>query len=143
MADIPGYQDANIESNAQSQVNGPGIGLIVTAGLGIVAQICAILMNILGVGLGAAAAQHDSEATMNMISGGVGIVFGIVGIIVGVVILIGAMKMRNLKSHGFAMTAAILAMLPCISPCCLLGLPFGIWALVVLLKPEVKAAFSA
>jgi hypothetical protein len=34
-------------------------------------------------------------------------------------------------------------MIPCISPCCLLGLPIGIWALVVLLKPEVKAAFTA
>lgn len=38
--------------------------------------------------------------------------------------------------------AAILAMIPCVSPCCLLGLPLGIWALIVLLKPEVKAAFQ-
>ena len=26
--------------------------------------------------------------------------------------------------------------------CCLLGVPFGIWALVVLNKPEVKAQFT-
>jgi hypothetical protein len=30
---------------------------------------------------------------------------------------------------------------PCISPCCLVGLPIGIWALVVLNKPEVKSSF--
>ena len=32
-------------------------------------------------------------------------------------------------------------MVPCISPCCLVGLPIGIWALVVLNKPEVKGSF--
>ena len=37
--------------------------------------------------------------------------------------------------------AAIVAMIPRISPCCLLGLPFGIWALVVLSNGTVKAAF--
>ena len=68
---------------------------------------------------------------------------GIVGIIVGIVVLVGAMKMRKLQSYNFAMTAAIISMIPCVSPCCLLGLPFGIWALIVLLKPEVKAAFAA
>jgi hypothetical protein len=39
------------------------------------------------------------------------------------------------------MTASILALAPCISPCCLVGLPIGIWALVVLSKPEVKSSF--
>jgi hypothetical protein len=31
-------------------------------------------------------------------------------------------------------------MLPC-SICCLVGLPIGIWAVVVLSKPEVKGTF--
>ena len=51
------------------------------------------------------------------------------------------MKMKKLESYGWAMTASILALAPCISPCCLVGLPIGIWALVVLAKPEVKSAF--
>jgi hypothetical protein len=50
--------------------------------------------------------------------------------------------MRKLESFGLCMTASILAMIPCLSPCCILGLPFGIWALVVLNKPEVKSAFQ-
>ena len=41
------------------------------------------------------------------------------------------------------MTATILAMIPCISPCCLLGLPVGIWSLVVLLDENVKASFRS
>jgi hypothetical protein len=39
------------------------------------------------------------------------------------------------------MTASVIAMIPCISPCCIVGLPIGIWAMVVLSKPEVKSAF--
>jgi len=38
--------------------------------------------------------------------------------------------------------ASIIAMIPCVSPCCCLGLPFGIWALVVLARPAVKSAFQ-
>jgi hypothetical protein len=52
------------------------------------------------------------------------------------------MKMQKLENHQLAFTASILAMIPCVSPCCFLGLPFGIWALVVLNKPEVKSQFT-
>jgi hypothetical protein len=41
-----------------------------------------------------------------------------------------------------AMTAAILAIVPC-SCCCILNMPFGIWSLVVLLNEQVKAAFRS
>jgi len=50
--------------------------------------------------------------------------------------------MKNLESYGWAMTACILGMLPCHS-CCILGLPFGIWGLTVIHKPEVKSQFSS
>lgn len=39
------------------------------------------------------------------------------------------------------MTSAILALLPC-SLVCIIGIPVGVWALVVLLNPEVREAFS-
>jgi hypothetical protein len=38
---------------------------------------------------------------------------------------------------------SIVAMVPCLGPCCIVGIPIGIWALVVLMKPEVKAAFTS
>lgn len=62
--------------------------------------------------------------------------------ITSIVILVGAVKMKNLSSRGWARTSAILAMIPCMSGCCLLGLPFGIWALMVLGDPMVKRAFA-
>jgi len=59
------------------------------------------------------------------------------------VMLIGALKMKNLESWGFALASAILVMLPCGSCCCCLGLGVGIWAAVLLSKPEIKGAFRA
>ena len=135
-------------ANAAQQVIGPAIGLMVTAILGGLIQAASILLNLLGIGLaGAAASQGSSNgqpmpAWVNMMSGGVGIVFNIIGIIMAVVVLMGALKMKKLESFGFVMAATIIAMVPCVSPCCWVGLPIGIWALVVLNKPEVKGAFS-
>jgi hypothetical protein len=57
------------------------------------------------------------------------------------IVLSGAIYMWNLKGYGYAKTGAIVAMVPC-SPCCLLGLPFGIWAVIALNKPEVQDAFT-
>lgn len=57
-------------------------------------------------------------------------------------VFFGALKMKNLQSYGLAMTAAIISVIPCCGPCCCLAIPVGIWALVVLRKPEVRAAFT-
>ena len=86
-------------------------------------------------------ANTQVPAWLKMLTGPVGVALGVVGILVSVVILLGAMKMKKLESYGLAMAASIIAMIPCLSPCCLLGLPIGIWAVVVLSKPEVKSAF--
>ena len=58
------------------------------------------------------------------------------------VIFVGAWKMKNLSGSGWARAGSILAMIPCVSGCCLLGLPFGIWALMVLSNRDVKRAFA-
>ena len=63
-----------------------------------------------------------------VIGSGVNVAAGFLGLVMWLVILIGAIRMKNLESYSFAMTAAIIALIPCISPCCVLGLPFGIWA---------------
>ncbi len=62
--------------------------------------------------------------------------------ITSVVIFVGALKMKNLSSRGWARTSAILAMIPCLSGCCILGIPFGIWALMVLGNEDVKRGFA-
>jgi hypothetical protein len=122
------------------QVNGPAIGLIVAAVLGALLKLVLLICNLLGASF-ASHSRMPSDAWVNLFSGALGAVSSVVGIALSVVILLGALKMRKLESHGFAMAASVIAMVPCLSPCCFLGLPIGIWAVVVLSKPEVKNAF--
>ena len=76
--------------------------------------------------------------------GPLGIANVLVELAISALIFVGAKKMKSLRSYEFALAAAVLSTVPCLTPCCgyLLGLTFGIWALVVLRKPEVKSHFS-
>jgi hypothetical protein len=86
--------------------------------------------------------QEFMQKLVNIADGPFGMVNVLFELAMSVLILIGAGRMQSLRSYEFAFTAAILAMIPCLTPCCILGLPFGIWALVALNKPEVKSHFS-
>jgi hypothetical protein len=113
---------------------------MVTAIVGFAAQGLGLILNMINF-VPAGMGPNDNPMARYM-SGGFGIVSALIGIAIGVVILLSAQKMKKLESYNMAMAGSILAMIPCISPCCLIGIPFGIWALVVLSKPEVKAAFN-
>jgi hypothetical protein len=56
-------------------------------------------------------------------------------------IIYGAICMLRLHGYRRALAAAILSCVPICSGCLVVGIPFGIWALIVLYRPEVKAAF--
>lgn len=74
--------------------------------------------------------------------GPVGLASNVFSTLVGAFIVFGSLKMMKLQSRGLAVTTAIVSMIPCLTGCCcIIGLPFGIWAMVVLNKPEVKASF--
>lgn len=55
--------------------------------------------------------------------------------------LCGAISMCRLRSLWFARTAMGLACIPCLSPLVCVGIPFGLWGLVVLSRPHVAAEF--
>jgi len=64
------------------------------------------------------------------------------GLVAAPIIIYGAVKMSDGSSYGWAKAASILAIIPFTSFCFLVGAPIGIWALVVLSKPEVKMFFG-
>jgi hypothetical protein len=138
---MPGISVPAASPAAAELVKGPAIGLIVVAILGVLFAIISLIKNLLMGGSIPANSQIQLPAWVNMLSGTIGVVLSIIGILMCGVILLGGMKMKKLESYGLAMTVSIIAMIPCLSPCCLIGLPIGIWALVVLSKPEVKSAF--
>ncbi|NQU26119.1 MAG: hypothetical protein HQ567_32940 [Candidatus Nealsonbacteria bacterium] len=56
-------------------------------------------------------------------------------------IIAGAVGMRQARNYGLAVTASVVALMPC-GLAFFLSMPVGIWALVVLLDPKVKATFK-
>ncbi len=56
-------------------------------------------------------------------------------------VVLGGISMVRLRNRGTAMAGSIVAMAPC-SVCCLLGLPVGIWSVIVLGRSEVIRAFQ-
>lgn len=88
--------------------------------------------------------EINSKNSVEEIAGYVtgGILFPICILIAHIITFRGAIHMLRLKNFGTARTAAIVACIPLCSPCMLFGIPFGIWALVLLYRPEVQAMFS-
>lgn len=59
-----------------------------------------------------------------------------------VFVLYGLSHLRRLDNYGPAMAASVVSAIPCFTQCFILGAPFGIWAFVLMLKPEVKKLFA-
>jgi hypothetical protein len=116
--------------------------LLVTAIVGGIFQVLGLLLNMVGAGLGTLAAEGSEQQIMNWISGGLGVASAAIGLLIAGLIIYASMEMKKLKQWGLAVAASILAMVPCISPCCIIGLPIGIWSLVILMRDDVKAAFQ-
>jgi hypothetical protein len=134
--------DRGDRARVHSKVVPPAICLLVTAILGIMLD----LFQVVYVMMPAPPPDPNMPAWLQQFQQNAhnpsGIVFGALFALLSLVILIASIQMMRLRSHGFAVAGSVLAMLNLGNLCCLLGLPFGIWSLVILLKPEVKEAFQ-
>jgi len=54
-----------------------------------------------------------------------------------------AFRMRQMRSLSLCRIGAILACIPYISPGVFFGIPFGVWATIVLFMPSTAAAFDS
>lgn len=61
--------------------------------------------------------------------------------VVGFFVYVGAREMQRQGSYRWAVAAAVLAILPCHWGA-IIGIPFGVWSLILLLKPEAKSQFQ-
>ena len=133
--------------NARQMVQGPATALLVTGILMIVLSIIGLIGNLFGSSFQPPVDQMPPEMrpifeALSQMQGPVAIASSVIGIAVSALVAYAGQKLKVLQSFGMVVAAAILAMVPCTSPCCCIGLPVGIWVLVVLFKPEVKSAFS-
>ncbi len=127
--------------DAARQISGPSTALLITGIIGAIFSVATFFSLIIGTGLSTFWREDIPDVYGEIWEGAAGMGSSFVGILVAGFIIYAALKMKELNQWGLAMAASILAMIPCISPCCIIGLPIGIWCLVVLTKPEIKAAF--
>ena len=64
-------------------------------------------------------------------------------VLVNAFIIFGGVQMLRLKMWWIAVAASFAAMADFVTFCCVLGLPVGIWSLVILMLADVKTAFDS
>ncbi len=137
---------------ALNLVKAPALVLLICGILGAIACLTLGAMTLSGFdmnkaimtrfGIKAPEPSAEQVAMQAQIARASGLVQIVLGPIWNVVIALGAHRMGRLRSRGLAMTAGILAIIPCFSVCCLATIPIGIWVVTVLGKPEVRAEFT-
>ena len=115
------------------RVSRPGTALMIMGSICSVFPAIALVSSVWGIAQGG---DSFMEFVPTLIVGG----FYIACLLV---IAIGGAKMAFMESYQMARYGALLSCIPVISPFVVWGIPFGIWALVLLYDPQVKAAFEA
>jgi predicted Zn finger-like uncharacterized protein len=144
--DRPRRRRGRRRAEARSAVLVPAIGLMVTGGLGIAVAVLDFVLRVLNVGImatgGPGAPANKDPAYRAGYQAGIVLGGGVdlLALILYVILIVGAIRMCTLQNRGLGMAACIIGIIPCW--CCILGLPFGIWGLVVLNREDVSRAFS-
>ncbi len=135
---------APVTADARNEVNAPAISLIAVSAIAIAFGILGLAMDAFLLLSGAVEAleARNNGPISEYTQIGIRSTWGSVLLVASAFVLFGALKMKALKSYGTAKLAAIVALVPLVGPCCILGIPFGIWALIVLSKPHVRDSFS-
>ncbi|MBA4064952.1 MAG: hypothetical protein C0501_14810 [Isosphaera sp.] len=55
----------------------------------------------------------------------------------------GGVALARVSGYRLAMAGTLVSLVPFATGCCVTGIPFGLWGLIVLARPETKAAFAA
>lgn len=157
----PGYM-VNPQVAAAARTDVPGILLIVVGALNILGMLVmfflAVQFRMMPEALLEAEIQRNPQLSQMAASGQLppaaelkqlySTLFGTGGglsVVSSILILMAGIKMRQLRAYGLSVVGALAAAVPCVScvGCCGIGQIAGIWALMILLSEEVRAAFQA
>lgn len=124
---------------AADDVRAPAIGLIVMS----VLQLLIVLGTIAAVSTMVATTIPGSTSMHRQVSP-IGLGFMelvlLASLPLSAIVLVGAIQMKRLRSYEFSLICSILWLLP-LGPTCVFTFPLGLWSLLVLLRPQVRAAF--
>lgn len=134
-------QSVGPQQPLRNKVMAPAIALLVTGVLGIV-------MSVFNVVYAFTTPEVDPNLPpflQELQKGGTGTAAAITQglfVLLNAFIILGGAQMLRMRTWGVAVAASILALVNIGSCCCVLGLPVGIWSLVILFMPDVTAAFA-
>ncbi len=136
---------ADERERARAAVQGPAIALLVVSIISVAALALTLPFDVLLLVVGLSQGRFgglevDSVKAMQIV---VRMIWGLAILSASAYCIYGAWQMKSLKNFAQARNAAVIAVIPCLGPCCLLGIPFGAWALAVLARPEVQSRFES
>jgi len=137
----PPQANATLPIDARSKVNLPAIFIIASQVIGVVATVLSIVMRP-QIAAALKSYMQQSGKPFDESSLNARPVLTVIGVLGSLFVVYAMLEMRKLRRFPIAVAGTILAMVPYLSLCCLFGLPIGIWALVVLFNPDVRAAFK-
>lgn len=137
-ADTPAASpsDPAERSEAQDKLKTPVTVALALVGVGVVLMLVSLIFTVAQI-LG-----NPAEADMPQLVGqliGAAIALPLQGLA-----LFGLKHAKNLENYGLAWVGVVLAALPCTtSLCCVLSLPFCVWAMVLLADNTIQRQFDA
>ncbi|MDX1944359.1 MAG: hypothetical protein SFU86_03055 [Pirellulaceae bacterium] len=131
--------------HAKERLKIPAILLLVLAPIHMLFMLADLIFRIVNAQTGNVMILGDDAAPGAKEGALIGIYAGgavdVLAILAQIVVALGAWQMLQVKSRQMALLACILSCIPCLSGCCVLGIPLGVWGLIVLNDPQVKQGF--
>ena len=127
-----------MQQDPSQRLSAPAIGLLIA---GVVSGVGSLIWLVMLIFF-SALIFSDRDSQDALIGIGFWIPFTLIRLVLDGLTIYGALQMRQLANWNMSLGGAIAASLPC-SFCCILTMPLGIWAIVVLLNDEVKRDFAA
>jgi type IV secretory pathway protease TraF len=121
----------------------PAIGLIIVGALNALSGLVLILGRLVSIVKGPDRVITDEDRRLGYMVAGIFFpIVSLISIAASPIIIFGGIQMLRARRYSIALWAAILALIPLTSVCCIPGIPIGIWALIVLRHPEVRTSFE-
>jgi hypothetical protein len=137
---------------APPKLMAPAVALVAVGAINGLQSIYAVSRNLLGMNEGGQPPPNIQDnpelmeiyEAMQPYQGMINITGSVLALLCAVVIILAGVQMFRRKMYPLCMTGSVLAAIPCLSflACCLVGEGVGLWAVIVLLQPDIKQSFS-
>lgn len=127
-----------MNSGSNADIVAPGIGLIIVGSLGILVALFGVISALFIEPTIDPNLPPQWQEFQKGASGPLAAIIQGLGLIAAAVVTVGGVCMVRRSNYALAMTGSIIAILNCVGGCCIIGLPVGIWAIVMLSQESVK-----